>query len=125
MDEGRRPGRVILEPPSSAPPPEPPPAGPWRWMRDNLFSGETWSQITGNALLTAAFLLIGLNLLRFITSYTFDPARKWSAVTYNMKLLMVQAFPGDDMIRIWTSIGIVAVLAAWSLRSWGVGGACL
>lgn len=122
MDEGRRPGRVILEPPSSAPPPEPPPAGPWRWMRDNLFSGETWSQITGNVLLTAAFLLIGLNLLRFITSYTFDPARKWSAVTYNMKLLMVQAFPGDDMIRIWTSIGIVAVLAAWSLRSWGVGG---
>ena len=122
MDEGRRPGRVILEPPSSAPPPEPPPAGPWRWMRDNLFSGETWSQITGNALLTAAFLLIGLNLLRFVTSYTFDPARKWSAVTYNMKLLMVQAFPGDDMIRIWASIGIVAVLAVWSLRSWDVGG---
>lgn len=122
MDEGRRPGRVILEPPSSAPPPEPPPAGPWRWMRDNLFSGETWSQIAGNALLTVAFLLIGLNLLRFVTSYTFDPARKWSAVTYNMKLLMVQAFPGDDMIRIWASIGIVAVLAAWSLRSWGVGG---
>lgn len=122
MDEERRPGRVFLEPPSSAPPPEPPPAGPWRWMRENLFSGETWPKIAGNGILTLAFLLIGLNLLRFVTTYTFDPARKWSAVTYNMKLLMVQAFPGDDMIRIWTSIGIVAVLAAWSLRSWEVGG---
>lgn len=122
MDEGRRPGRVILEPPSSAPPPEPPPAGPWRWMRRNLFSGETWPQIAGNALLTVAFLLIGLNLLRFITTYTFDPERKWSAVTYNMKLLMVQAFPQDDMARIWISIGIVASLAAFSLRSWEVGG---
>lgn len=122
MDEGRRPGRVILEPPSSAPPPEPPPAGPWRWMRRNLFSGETWPQIAGNAFLTVAFLLIGLNLLRFITTYTFDPARKWSAVTYNMKLLMVQAFPQDDMARIWISIGIVASLAAFSLRSWEVGG---
>lgn len=122
MDEGRRPGRVILEPPSSAPPPEPPPSGPWRWMRRNLFSGETWPQIAGNAFLTVAFLLIGLNLLRFITTYTFDPARKWSAVTYNMKLLMVQAFPQDDMARIWISIGIVASLAAFSLRSWEVGG---
>ena len=122
MDEGRRPGRVILEPPSSAPSPEPPPAGPWRWMRRNLFSGETWPQIAGNAFLTVAFLLIGLNLLRFVTTYTFDPERKWSAVTYNMKLLMVQAFPRDDMSRIWISIGIVTALAALSLRSWEVGG---
>ena len=122
MDEERRPGRVIMEPPAAAPPPEPPPAGPWRWMRRNLFAGETWPQIAGNAVLTVAFALIGLNLLRFITTYTFDPARKWSAVTYNMKLLMVQAFPQDDMVRIWISIGIVSCLAAVSLRSWEVGG---
>lgn len=107
---------------SSAPPPAAPPAGPRRWMRENLFAGEWWGPIAGNAALTVLVALIGLNLSRFITSYLFDPARKWSAVTHNMKLLMVQAFPQDDMIRIWTSIGIFAVLAVWSLASWEIGG---
>ena len=104
------------------PPPQAPRSGPWRWMRENLFDGEWWGPIAGNTALTLAVALIGLNLSRFITSYLFDPGRKWSALTYNMKLLMVQAFPQDDMIRIWLSIGILAVLAVWSLASWEVGG---
>lgn len=110
------------EPAISASPPAAPPSGPWRWMRENLFDGDWWAPIAGNTALTILVTLIGLNLSRFITSYLFDPARKWSAVTYNMKLLMVQAFPRDDMIRIWLSIGIFAVLAVWSLASWEIGG---
>ena len=102
--------------------PEPPPAGPWRWMRENLFSGHTWGQIAFNTFLTLVFALLLLNILRFITSYLFAPERKWAAVTHNAKLLMVQAFPQDDLIRIWTSLGIFMVLVVWSLASWKVGG---
>ena len=39
-----------------------------------------------------------------------------------MKLLMVQAFPNDDLERIWISVGIVMVLLAWSLVSFEAGG---
>ncbi|MDE0438096.1 MAG: amino acid ABC transporter permease [bacterium] len=102
--------------------PEPPPAGPWRWMRENLFAGHTWGQIGFNTFLTVVFALILLNILRFITTYLFAPERKWAAVTHNAKLLMVQAFPQDDLIRIWTSLGIFIVLVVWSLASWKVGG---
>ena len=102
--------------------PEPPPAGPWRWMRDNLFSGHTWGQIAFNSFLTIVFALVLLNILRFITSYLFAPERKWAAVTHNAKLLMVQAFPQDDLSRIWASLGIFIVLVVWSLASWKVGG---
>ncbi|MCE2530604.1 MAG: ABC transporter permease subunit [Acidimicrobiia bacterium] len=102
--------------------PEPPPAGPWRWMRENLFSGHTWGQIAFNSLLTLVFALVLLNILRFITSYLFAPERKWAAVTHNAKLMMVQAFPQDDLIRIWTSLGIFIVLVVWSMASWKVGG---
>ena len=102
--------------------PEPPPAGPWRWMRENLFSGHTWGQIAFNSLLTLIFALVLLNILRFITSYLFAPERKWAAVTHNAKLLMVQAFPQDDLIRIWISLGIFIVLVVWSMASWKVGG---
>ena len=102
--------------------PEPPPAGPWRWMRENLFSGHTWGQIAFNSFLTLVFALVLVNILRFITTYLFAPERKWAAVTHNAKLLMVQAFPQDDLIRIWTSLGIFIVLVVWSLASWKVGG---
>ena len=102
--------------------PEPPPTGPWRWMRENLFSGHTWGQVAFNSFLTLVFALVLLNILRFITSYLFAPERKWAAVTHNAKLLMVQAFPQDDLIRIWTSLGIFIVLVVWSLASWKVGG---
>ncbi len=102
--------------------PDPPPAGPWRWMRENLFIGHTPRQIGFNAFLTVVFILILLNILRFVTSYMFSPGRRWSAVTYNMKLMMVQAYPQEDLIRIWSSLGIFVVLTVWSMASWKVGG---
>ena len=102
--------------------PERPPTGPWRWMRENLFSGHTWEQVAFNGFLTLVFALVMVDLLQFITTYLFSPDRKWAAVTHNMKLLMVQAFPQEDLGRIWLSIGIFMVLVAWSLVSWKVGG---
>ncbi|MXZ07360.1 MAG: amino acid ABC transporter permease [Acidimicrobiia bacterium] len=102
--------------------PEKPRSGPWAWCRENLFAGDTWGPIAFNAFLTVAFVLIVLNLMGFVTTYLFAAERRWAAVTYNMKLLMVQAFPQDDLIRIWVSIGIFAVLVVWSLASWEFGG---
>jgi general L-amino acid transport system permease protein len=39
-----------------------------------------------------------------------------------MKLLMVQAYPGDEMWRMWLSVGIVFGLLAASLAMWRLGG---
>ena len=105
--------------------PDPPPTGNWRWMRENLFSGHTWNQIAFNVFLTFVFALIVVNLLQFTTTFLFYPDRKWAAVTYNMKLLMVQAFPQDELVRIWLSIGIFLVLVVWSMVSWKARGRLL
>ena len=102
--------------------PDPPLAGPWRWMRENLFSGHTRKQIAFNSFLTLVFALVLINMLQFLTTFLFSPDRKWPAVTHNMKLLMVQAFPQDDLVRIWVSLGIFLVLVVWSMASWQVGG---
>ena len=103
-------------------PPEPPPQGPIVWAQENLISGATRSQRILNGFLTLAFTLIALNAVQFITGYFFDEERRWGAVTYNMKLMMVQAFPQDDLERIWISVGIFMVLVAWSLVAWKSGG---
>ena len=103
-------------------PPEPPPHGPRVWIRENLLSGDTPIAIGLNGLLTVVFGLIALNVLQFLTTYLFNPDRRWSAVTFNMKLMMVQAFPQADLGRIWLSIGIFLVLVAWSLIAWNVQG---
>ncbi len=109
-------------PPADERAPERPRSGAWMWCRQNLFSGETWGQVAFNAFLTVVFFLILVNLMKFVTTYLFAAERKWAAVTYNMKLLMVQAFPQDDLIRIWISLGIFVVLVVWSLASWEAGG---
>lgn len=103
-------------------PPEAPPTGPMVWIQQNLVSGATRTARFFNGLLTVGFTWVALNALQFITGYIFDPQRRWGAVTANMKLMMVQAFPQDDLERIWISLGIFMVLVAWSLVSWESGG---
>ncbi len=115
-------GRVREVPAVAERPPEPPPSGPLLWMRENLFAGDRPIVILFNALLTIVFTLITLVGLRGLTGFLSSPERRWGAVTANMKLLMVQAFPQNDLGRIWLSLGIFFVLTAWSLGAWGVGG---
>jgi general L-amino acid transport system permease protein len=103
-------------------PPEPPPHGPKIWIQENLLAGDTPTARAFNGLLSVVFGLIALNVLQYVTSYMFDPTRRWSAVTFNMKLMMVQAFPQDDLFRMWLSIGILFVLISMSLVVWGGGG---
>lgn len=102
--------------------PEPPPSGPRVWIRENLIAGDTFGTQFFNGLLTVGFALIAVFLLRYITGFLFSPERRWGAVTHNMKLLMVQAFPQDDLWRIWVSIGIFFVLLAVTLAVSGIGG---
>ena len=95
--------------------PEPPPHGPVVWAKNNLFS--TWYSV----LLTIGGLLVIWIFLKAILGFIFDyDARRWDAVTFNARFLMVQFYPTLD--RIWISIGIVVTLAALSLAFWRAGG---
>ena len=96
--------------------PEPPPKGVGIWLRENLFS--TWA----SGVMTVAAVLLVIWAFRGLLNFVFDPLRRWDAVTFNMKLLMVQAYPNGDIWRVWLAVGIVVALLAASLAVWRVGG---
>lgn len=72
--------------------------------------------------MTIISLVIVLAAFRALLAFAFDPLGRWDAVTFNMKLLMVQAYPGEDLWRVWTSVGFVAVMTAASFAMWKIGG---
>jgi general L-amino acid transport system permease protein len=84
-----------------------------RWLRENLFSS------TGSSILT--FLSIGviIGLFRSIIGFFISPEREWTAITYNLRLYMVQAYPESDFIRVWITIGVVMGLLGltWGFNS--------
>lgn len=96
--------------------PEPPPKGVRIWMKDNLFSTPASSVMTIIAFFVVLFAYRGL------LGFVFDPGARWDAVTFNMKLLMVQAYPPVDLWRVWGSVGFIVVLAAASFAVWNIGG---
>ncbi len=96
--------------------PESPPQGPWVWMRENLFSSRF------NSILTVVTVLVIAAFIRGILGFIFDPGREWAAVGTNMRLYMTQAYPEDQFVRVWISLGIVMTLAGLSVAAWGVGG---
>ena len=94
-------------------PPEVQFAGVNRWLRENLFSS------TGSSILT--FISIGalVGLFRSIIGFFISPEREWTAITYNLRLYMVQAYPESDFIRVWITIGLVIGLLGltWGFNS--------
>jgi general L-amino acid transport system permease protein len=96
--------------------PEPPPKGPRIWMRDNLFS------TPASAVMTILAAILVVLAYRALLAFVFNPGGRWDAVTFNMKLLMVQAYPSDDLWRVWFSVGFIIVLAAASFAVWKIGG---
>ena len=94
-------------------PPEVQFAGVNRWLRENLFSS------TGSSILT--FVSIGalIGLFRSIIGFFISPEREWTAITYNLRLYMVQAYPESDFIRVWITIGLVMGLLGltWGFNS--------
>ena len=96
--------------------PEPPPKGARVWLRDNLFS------TPASAVMTVISLIIVFLAYRGLLGFVFNPGGRWDAVTFNMKLLMVQAYPSDDLWRVWLSVGFIFALAAASFAIWRIGG---
>ncbi len=96
--------------------PEKPPQGPWVWMRENLFSSRF------NTVLTLVSMALVAAFIRGILGFIFDPGRDWSAVATNMRLYMTQAYPEEQYIRVWISLGVVVALIGLSAAAWDLGG---
>ena len=94
-------------------PPEVQFAGVNRWLRENLFSS------TGSAILTFVSTGALIGLFRSIIGFFISPEREWTAITYNLRLYMVQAYPESDFIRVWITIGLVMGLLGltWGFNS--------
>ena len=88
---------------------------PTEWLKANLFSNTFNSILT--VLSTAAILFIIRGLLSFI----FNPLRQWSATATNMRLLMTQAYPEHQYVRVWVSLGFLLFLTGISLAFWRAG----
>ena len=86
--------------------PEPPPHGPKVWLQKNLFS------TPASSVLSVVFIIIAIAGLRGMLGFIFAEARRWEAVTYNVRLLMVRAYPADQLNRVWLSIAVAAILIA-------------
>jgi His/Glu/Gln/Arg/opine family amino acid ABC transporter permease subunit len=85
-------------------------------MRDNLFS------TPASGVMTVVALVIVVLAAKGLLDFVFNPVRRWDADTYNMKLLMVQAYPQDAMWRVWLTVGVIVFLLAASFAVWRVGG---
>ena len=95
--------------------PEPPPKGARIWLRDNMFS------TPASGVMSIVSIILVILAYRGLLGFLFNPQRRWDAVTFNMKLLMVQAYPQDEMWRVWLTVGIVFALLGASFAIWRLG----
>ena len=93
-------------------PPVPPAISPTEWLKKNLFSNVFNSFLT---ILAAGGILL---ILRGLLSFIFNPLRQWAATATNMRLLMTQAYPENQYVRIWVSLGFLLLLTGLSLAFW-------
>lgn len=96
--------------------PEPPPSGSVVWLKSNLF------QTPASAVMSIVAFLLVVVVVQGLLGWSFDPGRRWDAVTFNMRLLMVLSYPADQLHRVWASVGIVVMLLAATFAVWNVGG---
>jgi len=84
-----------------------------RWLKENLFSSYS------SVVLTFASIFALVALFRGIISFIISPERQWTAITYNLQLYMVQAYPESDFIRVWITVGLVIVMfgLTWGYNS--------
>lgn len=95
--------------------PEPPPSGPFVWLRENMFS------TVASGIMSVLAIALVIVSVRGLLDFIWADGRRWDAVTFNMKLLMVQGYPADQMWRFWVAIGAVVVMLAISLVIWRIG----
>ena len=91
-------------------PPEVQFAGISRWLKENLFSS------ISSSILTILSVTAVVSTFRSIIGFFISPEREWTAVTYNLQLYMVQAYPESDFMRVWITVGLLISLLG---LSWG------
>jgi general L-amino acid transport system permease protein len=71
-----------------------------------------------------SIIAIAISVLAYkgLLDFVMDPSRRWDAVTFNLKLLMVFAYPPDQLWRVWITVGVVVFLLAASFGVWKIGG---
>jgi general L-amino acid transport system permease protein len=80
------------------------------WLRKNLFN--TWI----NGILTIAITaFLGLMAVNFL-DWAFTAAQ-WSVIPANWQLYFVGRYPNDQYWRLWSILGLVAILSG---LSWGI-----
>ena len=72
-------------------------------VQENLFSS------VGSSVLTIATTYVVINFLEECC-FALTSDKDWLAVLNNMQLYMVQAYPEEDFIRVWLSVGLTFVL---------------
>ncbi|MBC8363674.1 MAG: amino acid ABC transporter permease [Actinobacteria bacterium] len=97
--------------------PQTPKLPPREWVRANLFSSPF------NSVLTVVSSLIILAITRGLLSFIFNPQRQWDATATNLRLLMTQAYPEEQYLRIWVSVAVILTLTGLSLAVWRAGSA--
>lgn len=85
-------------------PPEVQFAGVSRWLKENLFSS------LSSSILTVLSIAAVVSVFRAIIGFFISPEREWTAVTYNLQLYMVQAYPESDFISVWITVGLLIFL---------------
>jgi len=98
-------------------PPEEPHLPPRQWIRENLFSS------LFNTVLTIVSSLVILAIVRGLLAFIFNPQRQWEATATNLRLLMTQAYPEEQYLRVWVCVAVVLTLTAMSMAVWRAGSA--
>jgi len=81
-------------------------------LQESLFSS------IGSSVLTIATTYLVINFFRGMLGFALTSDKDWLAVLNNMQLYMVQAYPEEDFIRVWLSVGLTFVLAGLSIGIW-------
>ena len=81
-------------------------------VQENLFSS------VGSSILTIVTSYLVLNFFRCMFGFVMTSDKDWLSVLNNMQLYMVQAYPEDDFIRVWLSVGLTFVFAGLSIGLW-------
>ena len=105
------PMRVIAEEDLGKPelPPEQPSLPPGEWLRKNLFSS------AGNTILTIVVGLLLFWAFRGLLNFAFNNAeRDWTSIATNMRLFLTFAYPVDQFVRVWVSLGILLSLGGFA-----------
>ena len=110
------PGRPAPGSWTDAPVPALPPQAPWpqrlaAWLRQNLLA--TWYHGLLTLLALAVLVLAG----RALAEWAFGRAQ-WAVVTDNLLLLLVGAYPRDQLWRVVAAVALLAVLVLASGLAW-------